>query len=350
MCETRERPGTMSDPEPTHAEATDRSSAVDARSSSVDARPSTIEAHDGGPVSLVRRIAGMVRTMRPHQWVKNLFVVAPVVFAKQLTDPHVIKGGIAAFAVFCMLASAVYTLNDLVDVEADRVHPVKRLRPIPSGVVPMPLARAMIVGLLVLALAGASLAPPAFGAVALGYFVLNVAYSFRLKKVAYVDVGCIASGFVMRVLAGGYATTTPVSGYMIACTAALALFLGFGKRMHEIGSANATKQRAALQRYSPKVLLGAMSATGLASVATYVAYTLDEHTRAFFRSNDGAENWLWLTSIHPLIGVLRFVQLTRTRTKAESPTQEMLRDTPFMMNLVIWIIEVVVIVYRLRPT
>ncbi|MBM4358440.1 MAG: decaprenyl-phosphate phosphoribosyltransferase [Deltaproteobacteria bacterium] len=334
----------MSDPEPTHAEPTGRPSVASAPPSSGGA------ASDLGDVSLWRRLVGMVRTMRPHQWVKNLFVVAPVVFAKQLTDAHVIKGGIAAFAVFCMLASAVYTLNDLVDVAADRVHPVKRLRPIPSGIVPMPLARAMIGGLLVLSALGSSLVPPAFGAVALGYFVLNVAYSFKLKNVAYLDVGCIASGFVMRVMAGGFATSTQVSSYMIACTAALALFLGFGKRMHEIGSANATKQRAALQRYSPRVLLAAMSATGLASVATYVAYTLDDHTRAFFRSNDGAENWLWLTSVHPLVGVLRFVQLIRTRTKAESPTQEMLRDTPFMMNLVVWIVEVVVIVYRLRPT
>jgi 4-hydroxybenzoate polyprenyltransferase len=304
----------------------------------------------GEDVSFVRRVGGMVRTMRPHQWVKNLFVVAPVFFAKQLTDAQVIRGGVVAFAVFCMLASAVYTLNDLVDVEADRVHPVKRRRPIPSGVVPMPLARAMIGGLLVAALLGSLLVPPSFRAVALGYFTLNVAYSFRLKKVAYLDVGCIATGFVLRVLAGGLATGTAVSGYMIACTAALALFLGFGKRMHEIGGANATKQRAALDRYSPRVLLVAMTLTGLASVATYVAYTLDEHTRAFFRSQDGAERWLWLTSLHPLVGVLRFVQLTRTRTKAESPTQEMLRDTPFMLNLVVWIVEVVVIVYRLRPT
>lgn len=305
---------------------------------------------NAGKPSVLRRSFGVVRTMRPHQWVKNLFVVAPVVFAKQLTDPHVIKGGLAAFAVFCLLASAVYTLNDLVDVEADRIHPVKRRRPIASGVVPVWLAKAMVCGLFVLAIAGAVLVPPTFAAVALGYFALNVAYSFGLKKIAYLDVGCIATGFVLRVLAGGYATRTPVSGYMVACTATLALFLGFGKRMHEFGNANAAKQRAALQRYSPKVLLVAMSLTGFASVAIYVAYSLDEHTRAFFRSQDGLENWLWLTSLHPLLGVLRFVLLARTRRNAESPTQEMLRDTPFMLNLVVWMLEVIVIVYRIRPT
>jgi 4-hydroxybenzoate polyprenyltransferase len=320
-----------------------------------------VDAPSDRPVPLLRRIRGVLRTMRPHQWVKNLFVVAPVVFAKQLTHPEVIKGGLGAFAVFCFLASTVYTLNDLVDVEADRVHPVKHERPIASGVVPVPVAKAMVVALLSIACVGMLFGPVSFTLVALGYLVLNVAYSFRLKKIPYLDVACIASGFVLRVLAGGFATRTPVSMYMIACTAALALFLGFGKRMHEIGSANAAKQRAALERYSPRMLLAAMAITGICSVATYVAYTLDDHTRAFFASQDGAERWLWLTSVHPLIGVVRFVQLcfddrgqdparVRTGRKAESPTQEMLRDTPFMLNLVVWIIEVVVIVYRLRPT
>jgi 4-hydroxybenzoate polyprenyltransferase len=288
--------------------------------------------------------------MRPHQWVKNLFVVAPVVFAKQLTQPDVIRGGIGAFVIFCMLASAVYTLNDLVDVEADRVHPVKRHRPIASGVVPIPVAKAMIGALLTLSLGAAMLGPRSFVIVAAAYFVQNVAYSFRLKKVPYVDVSCIALGFVLRVLAGNFATGTQVSYFMIACTLFLALFLGFGKRMHELGSVNAAKQRAALERYSPRTLLAAMALTGLLSVATYVAYTLDPHTQAFFRSPDGAERWLWLTSVHPLFGVLRFVMITRTRTKAESPTQEMLRDVPFMLNLMVWIVEVVVIAYRLRPT
>ncbi len=317
----------------------------------VAALPSPAPPAPAEPISLVRRLRGVVRTMRPHQWVKNLFVVAPVVFAKQLTRPELIRGGLGAFAIFCMLASAVYALNDLVDADADRVHPVKRHRPIASGVVSVAAARAMVVVLVLAALVPAlAFAPLSFALVAGGYLVNNLAYSFGMKKVPYLDVMSIAGGFVLRVYAGGFATGTPVSGYMIACTAFLALFLGFGKRMHELGGANAAKQRAALERYSPNVILAAMSLTGLASVATYILYSLDPHTRAFFASPDGLERWLWLTSVHPLIGVLRFVFITRRRTKAESPTQEMLRDVPFMLNLVVWIAEVVVIVYRLRPT
>ena len=291
------------------------------------------------------RIKGMVRTVRPHQWVKNLFVLAPVVFAKHLTHPSIIKSALGAFAVFCLLAGTIYTLNDLLDVEADRHHPVKRNRPIASGAVPPALAKVMVAVLLLVALGGASLGPRNFILVAVGYLVLQTAYSFKLKQYPWVDVGCIATGFVLRVLAGGFATKTPVSGYMLACTALLALFLGFGKRRHELSGANAEKQRKALERYSERALFWALALTGIATVACYAAYTIDTDTKKFFKSD-----LLWITTIHPLFGVLRFLQIVRGRPDAESPTQEILRDTPFVLNLVIWIIEVVVIVYRLRPT
>jgi decaprenyl-phosphate phosphoribosyltransferase len=291
------------------------------------------------------RVRGMVRTLRPHQWVKNLFVLAPLVFAKHLTHPSIIKSAVGAFGVFCLLAGTIYTVNDLVDVEADRHHPVKRNRPIASGAVPPSLARVMIVVLLVVALGGASLGPLPFLIVAVGYLVLQSAYSFKLKQYPWVDVGCIAAGFVLRVLAGGFAIKTEVSVYMLACTALLALFLGFGKRRHELAGANAEKQRKALERYSERALFWALAITGFATVATYTMYTLDSNTQAFFRSE-----WLWLTAIHPLIGVLRFLQIVHGRPQAESPTQEILRDTPSVLNVVIWIVEVLFILYKLRPT
>jgi 4-hydroxybenzoate polyprenyltransferase len=296
--------------------------------------------------SLLWRVGGVVRTMRPEQWVKNAFVLAPLVFSKHLTQSEIIVSAIGAFGVFCLLAGAVYTLNDLVDVEADRVHPKKRFRPIASGRVPIPLAKVMVIVLVGVSMAAAAaIGPWQFAATALSYLVLQIAYSFKLKKVAYVDVGCIALGFVLRVLAGGYAVGVVVSWYMVACTALLALFLGFGKRRHEIGGANAAKQRAALEQYSPTVLTTALAVTGAASVATYLAYTLDPITTAFFDSK-----WLFITAIHPIFGVIRFLQIVVGRPKSESPTQEMLRDTPFVLNLVLYVIEIIVIVYRLRPS
>lgn len=311
-------------------------------------------------------VKGLIKTIRPHQWVKNLFVAAPMFFHKDLFgtslggDPtlnlKVAGKAFLATAVFCLLAGAVYTINDLVDVEADRVHPVKRERPIASGAVPENMARAFA-GLLVVASFVIALGTLrvndghdlnwAFAGCAALYFVENLAYSFKLKKIAFLDVGLISFGFVIRVIAGGYATETKVSWYMIACTALLALFLGFGKRRHELEGATAGKQRSALEAYSKGSLTIAMALTGLATAATYVAYTLDKDTQAFFNTDK-----LWFTVPFTWFGIYRFVMLTSGRAgrgrKAESPTQEMLSDVPFVLNLVFWMVAVVAIVYRLR--
>lgn len=299
---------------------------------------------DGGPIW---RAMGGLKTMRPHQWVKNVFVLAPVVFAKDFFQPELLLRAFGAFGVFCLLASAIYTINDLVDVESDRAHPVKRFRPIASGRFP-PGAAKVLAGVLVIgSLAGAAMGPTGFLGTALGYFVLNLAYSFRLKKIAYIDVGCIAAGFVLRVVGGGFATGIHVSWYLLVCTALLALFLGFGKRRHELAHAarkQGGKTRAALESYTPRALTIALALTAIATVATYVAYTLDSTTKEFFQSE-----WLWLTTPFTVFGVVRFLQLMAGRPKAESPTQEMLRDTMFVLNLVVWAIVMFAIVYRLRP-
>ena len=284
--------------------------------------------------------------MRPHQWVKNVFVLAPLFFAKDFFHPDLLIRAFGAFGVFCLLASAVYTINDLVDVEADRAHPVKRFRPIASGRFPPNAAKVLAVVLVVVSLAGASVGPIWFLGTAAGYFTLNLAYSFRLKKLAYIDVSCIAAGFVLRVVGGGFATGIHVSWYLIACTALLALFLGFGKRRHELAQSvrKGAKTRAALEAYTARALNLALGFTATATVLTYAAYTLDPKTEQFFQSE-----WLWLTTPFTVFGVVRFLQLMAGRPKAESPTQEMLRDTLFVLNLVVWAIVAFAIVYRVRP-
>jgi 4-hydroxybenzoate polyprenyltransferase len=302
-------------------------------------------------------VRGLIKTVRPHQWVKNLFVLAPMFFHKDVflataqgpaLNLLVAGRALAATAVFCLLAGAVYTINDLVDVAADRLHPIKRDRPIASGRVPEVAARALAVALVVVSLAGAYLVSAALALVALVYFAENLAYSFKLKKVAFLDVSLIALGFVLRVLAGGIATDVHVSSYMLACTALLALFLGFGKRRHELGLENAGKGREALEAYTSGSLNVALALTGSATALTYVAYTLDPATRAFFNSNV-----LWLTAPFTIFGIVRFLQLVSGRAgrglRAESPTQEMLRDVPFVLNLVLWVLVIVAIVYKLRP-
>jgi decaprenyl-phosphate phosphoribosyltransferase len=300
----------------------------------------------------------LVKTLRPHQWVKNVFVLAPIFFHKDVflhtplgpaLNLTVTGRALAATGVFCLLAGAVYTINDLLDVEADRVHPIKRDRPIASGRVSVQAARAMAVALVAVSIGLAYWLAPALALVALVYFGENLAYSFKLKKVAFLDVGLIAFGFVLRVLAGGIATDVHVSGYMLACTALLALFLGFGKRRHEVALENAGKQRAALEAYTARSLTIALAATGSATALTYVAYTLDPTTRAAFNSN-----YLWLTAPFMAFGILRFLLLVSGRAgrglRAESPTQEMLRDVPFVLNIVLYSIVMMAIVYQLRPS
>ncbi len=295
-------------------------------------------------MSLVR---GLVRTMRPHQWVKNVFVLAPVVFAKELFDFELLVRAGGAFVVFCLLAGAVYTINDIVDAPADRIHPVKRHRPIASGVVPIGTAKLLAALLFAIGMGGALVLPPLFALVAFIYSLQNLAYSFKLKSLAYADVAFISVGFVLRVVAGGFATRIQVSGYLLACTALLALFLGFGKRSHELAGvsvASSKSQRASLEAYTPQALGRALFITGTASIATYVAYTIDPATRHMFHSD-----WLWLTAPSPVFGVLRFVHLVRTRPKAESPTQEMLRDGPFVAAVLVWVMVVILILYQLKP-
>lgn len=292
------------------------------------------------------RVGGMLRTIRPHQWVKNVFVLAPAAFAKELFDPKLLTSAGSAFLVFCLLAGAVYTINDLADVEADRRHPLKRYRPIASGRVPLKVARVQAALLVIGSLAWAITIDVGFAVVSAIYLLQNLLYSLRFKHVAYLDVAFISAGFVLRVIGGGFAAEIVVSNYLLACTALLALFLGFGKRRHELAVADrrAGLQRAALEGYTQKGLELALGTTAVLTVGTYIAYTLDQHTREFFKTD-----WLWVSTVFVALGVFRFLTLVRTRPKAESPTQEMLRDGPFVGIVLCWVGLVMWVVYNLRP-
>ncbi len=289
----------------------------------------------------------LIKTMRPRQWVKNLFVLAPVVFARNLFEEKVLFRAVLAFVAFSMLAGAIYTVNDLVDVEDDRRHPTKRNRPIASGRVPEGVAKAWAALLVVTALAGAAWLDLRVGAAALAYLALNLAYSLRLKQIAYLDVVCIALGFVLRVVAGSYAVSTvshPVrpSLYLLACTAFLALFQGFGKRHHEL-SVNSARARESLRAYSPAVLRPTLWVTGLATVLVYLAWTLDPPAQLAL-----ARSYLWITTPLVMAGIARFVYLLGS-THGESPTDAMLRDVTFVLTVILWVVVVVTIIYRLRP-
>lgn len=295
-------------------------------------------------------LSGLLRTMRPHQWVKNLVVLAPLVFARELFDVPAAVRALAAFALFCVLAGAVYVLNDLVDAEADRAHPVKKNRPIASGRVTERQARVALGVLATIALAGGLALGWWFLLAAVGYLALNLAYSFELKKIAYVDVLCITGGFELRVLGGSYAAQVPPSAYLLIVIFLGATFLGLGKRAHELaameeraargGAHEKAATRAVLGAYDLRVLMPLLYVTGAATVITYVVYTLDPDTAQAFGTQ-----WLAVTTLFTAFGIARFLHLVRRKADAESPTDAMLRDPPFLANLGAWALCVLLVIY-----
>lgn len=286
-------------------------------------------------------ILALIKTLRPKQWVKNSFVAAPLFFSLRLLDPHSVLRTAAAVGLFSLISGCVYVLNDLVDVEADREHPKKRNRPIASGALPVGVARSFLVVAVPVCVGLAIVLQPWFAAVLSGYFVLNVAYSFRLKHVAYLDVLLIALFFILRVLAGAFAIEVVASPWLLGCTFVLALFLGFGKRAHELATAvDASKQRAALQRYDLRSLRWIMHVLAVLVLVTYAAYTRSPHTVAQF----GTPALIYTMPL-PAVAILRFIRLATSPKDAESPTDAMLRDPVFMAAILVYVVATGAILY-----
>jgi decaprenyl-phosphate phosphoribosyltransferase len=287
-------------------------------------------------------LKAVLKAIRPHQWVKNLFVAAPVVFARRMGNPRADVRMAAAFGIFCLLSSAVYLVNDLVDLEKDRAHPIKRRRPIASGALKPRVARVLAAVLAVGALLAASLLGVAFLATAVGYLALNAAYSLALKKIAFVDVSCLSLGFLLRVLGGAVAIPVPPSRWLLACTLLLSALLGFGKRAHElrIGGETGHHHRDVLGDYDPDVLRVLLVLLGLATTATYLAYTHSAHAGQVF---GGIR--LIFTVPFVAFGVYRFISIVSRQAEAESPTDSMLHDPPFVVNLFLYALAVVAILY-----
>ena len=289
-------------------------------------------------------VRAVLQTMRPHQWVKNLFVLAPLVFAEQALDVVHFLQAAAAFLVFSVLSGCVYILNDLVDVEQDRQHPVKCERPIAKGDLPVMAARTALAVLLIGSIVASFIFLPAtFAALGLSYFTLNVAYSFALKHLPFVDVICIASGFLLRLIGGAAAVSVPITPWILATTFLLALFLALGKRKHEILQAGARKkeQRKVLERYNLAHVSLVMSGLAIATALTYAAYTIwGAQTGRLFHPRDLA----W-TIPCVVFGLLRFDALARRAAGGDSPTDLMLRDWPFLVNLGVWSVAVFIIIY-----
>ena len=287
-------------------------------------------------------VAAILKSARPHQWVKNLFVAAPLVFARRIDDTTALLHASVAVAGFCMISSAVYLLNDLVDVEKDRAHPLKRLRPIASGALSVRAARISALGLAFAGLLSTLSLGVLPAAIAAAYMVQNLAYSLRLKHVPFIDVASIAAGFLLRVLAGAAAIPVEPSIWLLVCTFLLASFLGFGKRAHELRTSGARggDQRKVLDRYNPNVLRTIVYILAILTILAYSGYTQSHHALTFFGTRR-----LILTVPFVAFGVFRFIWITHGKVDSESPTDSMLSDAPFMINLLGYAVAIVAIIY-----
>lgn len=298
----------------------------------------------GGDVqrSFGSSLRALVRSLRPPQWAKNLFVLAPLVFGRALDEPESLVRATLAFAAFCAASSALYLVNDVQDRESDRLHPLKRLRPIAAGTLPAPVALGSAAALLAAAAALGAPLGAGFLAIVAGYALLNLAYSAGLKHVVILDVMIVAVGFVLRVLAGGVAVDVAVSSWLLLCTIFLALFLAFSKRRHEIVllAEEARGQRRVLDHYSPAFLDQMINVVTASAVVSYALYAISPETAERFQSR-----WLVYTVPLVLFGIFRYLYLVYQKPHEKNPTEAILTDPPFLLNLALWTLAVLWIVY-----
>lgn len=281
-----------------------------------------------------------VAAMRPRQWTKNAVVFAALVFDHKLDDTGRLAIVIGAFVCFCLASSAVYVVNDLRDAESDRQHPRKRLRPIASGQVSAQAAWTLVGLLLLTSIPLALLLRPEFAAVLVGYLALMTAYTFVLKHLVILDVFAISAGFVLRAAAGAVVLDVPISPWLYVCTVLLSLFIGFGKRRHELLllESNAGAHRRNLDEYSPELLDQFIMITAAATVMAYSLYT-------FSAANLQDDRSMMLTIPFVLYAILRYLFLVHRRDAGGSPEQVLLTDLPLLSCITLWGIVSVVILY-----
>lgn len=285
----------------------------------------------------MNRFLDVLRELRPTHWTKNLVVFSAFCFAlgdrTQTLSVDSLYRILSAGGLFCMASSAIYVINDLWDLDADRHHPVKRLRPLASGRVSISLARLLAGILLVMALTGAVLLDPAFGLIVALYIVLQIAYTVWLKQVALVDVFIIAIGFVMRAAGGGLAIRVTISPWLLVCAFLLALFLALCKRRHEKNLLDdcAAHHRHSLDSYHPQLTDQLIAIVSAATIVSYAVYTLTPDTVHKFGTS-----LLSLTIPFVVFGMFRYLDLVYRGKQGGRPEKILLTDTILMVDLLLY--------------
>jgi len=289
--------------------------------------------------------------MRPNQWVKNVFVLIPLIFSKNLFNVPLFAGSFITFASFCLAASSIYIINDIADKDLDKLHPIKRNRPIAAGEVTVREGWTMSIALLVIGyvmLQLGSVRLPAVIPIA-AYIMINLFYSFALKQIVLIDVFVIAAGFILRIIAGGYAINVKISSWLIMTTLFVSIFLGVAKRRSEFVSANnsddlpqgSSSTRKVLEDYDLSLIDQILSVSAASVIITYALYTVSERTVHAF----GTEVLIF-TTVFVVYGIFRYLYLIHKMGLGESPTNALITDRPMVINVVLFIASVIAIIYK----
>lgn len=289
----------------------------------------------------------ILKLIRPKQWLKNTFVFFPMFFGGSLLDTTDIIASVITFVAFSLSASSIYCFNDVIDVEADRRHPVKCHRPVASGAISERMAYLLMASLFAASLAVASLLDSLWltvGSILTFYWLLNIAYCSKLKDYAIIDVCIIAFGFVLRILAGGTATEVTVSHWLVLMTFLLTLFLSFAKRRDDVLRMNATGEapRKNTIRYNLTFINEAITITGSVTLVCYIMYTVSAEVTSHFNTQ-----YLYLTSIFVLVGLLRYIQIAVVDQKSGDPTKAILSDRFLQLVVVAWGLTFLTLIYIL---
>ena len=276
----------------------------------------------------------LIRLIRPHQWVKNLVVLLPVFFGGALLHIESVYAGLVTALCFSFAASSIYCLNDIVDVEDDRQHPVKCHRPMASGAISIPQGYTLMFLMFILSMLSTFLLRQSqleTACVILFYWLLNIAYCLKLKQYAIIDVCVVSFGFVLRILAGGYATSIHLSKWIVLMTFLLMLFLSFAKRRDDVVRMNETGHapRQNTIRYNLTFINQAITITSSVTLVCYIMYTVSPETIQNFHTD-----YLYLTSVFVLVGLLRYIQIAVVDKRSGDPTKVMLHDR-FMQFVVL---------------
>lgn len=289
----------------------------------------------------------IIRLIRPLQWVKNLFVFIPMFFAGQIENPVLWKHGIIAFIAMSFIASSIYCINDIIDAEENRRHPHKRMRPVAKGSVTPAQAGLMsgimtLTGFSFLLVMMSGMEGLRVATILLAYYFLNIAYCLYLKQMAIIDVFCIGIGFVLRVFTGGVSCDIWVSPWLVCLTFLLTIFLAFAKRRDDIilEEKTGTMARKSSSTYNLPFMNMTLGLLGAITMVCYIIYTVQPEVE----ERMGTE-WIYLTSIFVLSGILRYLQIAIVEQLAGDPTKVLLKDRFIQGCIVAWIISYLVIIY-----